>query len=225
MQHVGKGKKLIILSPNLLPFCIYLCGCVSVIQYNILYLKKEHELCKLWSIIIRQIFMKLNRRLSTLTNIVAFVLDFTIPTSWLLMIYSFPVVVQSLSCVQLFATPWTAAHKGSLSFTISQSLLTLTSIESVMPSNHLILCHPLLLLPSIFPSIRVLSSESVLYIGWPKYWCFNFSISASSDYSELISFRIDWSDLLAVQESNSALLHCRQIFLLSKPPGKPIGVR
>ena len=103
--------------------------------------------------------------------------------------------VQSLSCVWLFVTPWTAARQASLSFTISQSLLKLMTIESVMPSNLLILWHPLLFLPSIFPSIRVFSNESPLCIKQPKYW--SFSISASSEYSGLISFRIDWFDLLA----------------------------
>ena len=107
--------------------------------------------------------------------------------------------IQSLSCVQLFVTSWTAAHQASLSITNSQSLLKLRSIESVMPSNHLILCHPLLLSPSIFPSIRVFSNESVLHIRWPKYWSFSFSISPFNEYSGLISFRIDWLDLLAVQ--------------------------
>ena len=99
--------------------------------------------------------------------------------------------VQSLSCVQLFATPWTEARQVSLSITNSQSLLKLMSIKSVMPSNHLNLCHPLLLLPSIFPSIRVFSSESVLCLMWPKYWSFSFSISPSNECSGLISFRID----------------------------------
>ena len=103
--------------------------------------------------------------------------------------------VQSLSRVWLFVTPWTAARQASLSFTTSLNLLKLVSIESMMPSNHLILCHPLLLLPSIFPSIRVFSSESVLHIRWPKYWSFSFSMSPSSEYSGLISFRIDWFDL------------------------------
>ena len=107
--------------------------------------------------------------------------------------------VQLLSCVRLFVTPWTAAHQASLSITHSQSLLKLMFIESVMPSNHLILCHSLLLLPSIFPSIRVFSNESVLPIRWPKYWSFSFSISPSNEYSGLISFRMDWLDLLAVQ--------------------------
>ena len=116
------------------------------------------------------------------------------------------VVVQSLSCVQLFATPWTAAHQTSLSITISLSSLKLMSIESVMPSNHLILCHPLLHLPSIFPSIRVFSKESVLCIRWPKYWSFSFCLSPSSEYSGLISFRIDWLDLLAVQGTLKSLL-------------------
>ena len=109
--------------------------------------------------------------------------------------------VQSLSRVQLFATPGTAACQASLSFTNSWSLLKLMSIESVMPSNHLILCCPLLLLPSIFPSIRVFSNESVLHIRWPKYWRLSFSISSSNEYSGLISFRMDWLDLLAVQET------------------------
>ena len=116
------------------------------------------------------------------------------------------VVVQLLSLVQLFMTPWTAARQASLSFTISQSLLKLMSIESVMPSNHLILCRPLLLLPSILPSIRVFSSKSVLHIGWPKYWSFSFSISPSSEYLGLISFRIDWLDLLAVKGTLRSLL-------------------
>jgi len=98
-----------------------------------------------------------------------------------------------------FAVPWTAAHQSFLSITNSQSLLKLMSIESVMPSNHLILCHPLLLLPSIFPSNRIFSNESVLPIRGPKYWSFSFSINPSSEYSGLISFRIDWLDLLAVQ--------------------------
>ena len=107
--------------------------------------------------------------------------------------------VQSLSCVRLFATPWTAACQASLFITNSQSLLKLVSIESVMPSNHLILCRPLLLLPSIFPSIRVFSDEPVLHIRWPKYCSFSFSISPSNEYSGLISFRMDWLNLLAVQ--------------------------
>ena len=105
--------------------------------------------------------------------------------------------VQSLSCVQLFATPWSTACQASLSN--SWSLLKHMSIELVMPSNHLILCCPLVLLPSIFPSIRVFSNESVLRIRWPKYWSFSFNISPSHEYSGLISFRIDWLDLLAVQ--------------------------
>ena len=107
--------------------------------------------------------------------------------------------VQLLSRVQLFVTPWIAAHQASLSITNSRSLLKLMSIESVMPSNHLILCHPLLLLPSIFPSIRVFSSELALRIRWPKYWSFSFSLSPSNEYSGLISFRLDWFDLLVVQ--------------------------
>ena len=106
--------------------------------------------------------------------------------------------VQLLSHVLLFATPWTAACQASLSFIISWSLLKLMCIESVMRSNHLILCHPLLLLPSVFPQIRVFSNESNLCIRWPKYWSFSFSISPSNEYSELLSFSIDWLDLLAV---------------------------
>ena len=114
--------------------------------------------------------------------------------------------VQSLSHVQLFVTPWTAACHTSLSITNSWSLLKLRSIESVMPSNHLILCHPLLLLPSIVPSIRVFSNESALYIRWPKYWSFSFNISPSNEYSGLISFKMDWLDLLAVQGTLKSLL-------------------
>ena len=109
------------------------------------------------------------------------------------------------SCVQLFATPWTAACQASLSITNFRSLLRLMSIESVMPSNHLILCCPLLLLASVFPSIRVFSNESVLCIRWPKYWSFSFSISPSSEYSGLISLTIDWLDLLAVQGTLKSL--------------------
>ena len=105
-----------------------------------------------------------------------------------------------------YVTPWTAARQASLSITNSRSLPKLKSIESVMPSNHLILCHPLLLPPSIFPSIRVLSSGSALRIRWPKYWSFSFSISPSNKYSELISFRMDWLDLLAVQGTLKSLL-------------------
>ena len=116
------------------------------------------------------------------------------------------VVVQFLSCIQHFATTWTAACQASLSFTISQSLLKLMYIESVMPSNHLILCRSLLFLLSIFPSIRVFSNESGLCIRWPKYWSFSFIISTSNEYSELISFRIDCFDLLAVQGTLKSLL-------------------
>ena len=108
---------------------------------------------------------------------------------------------QSLSHIQLFATPWTAACQAYLSITNSQILLKLMSIELVMPPNHLILCHPLLLPPSIFPSIRVFSNESVLCIRWPKYWHFSFSISPSNEHSGLISFRMGWLDLLAVQRT------------------------
>ena len=104
-----------------------------------------------------------------------------------------------------FCIPWTAARQASLSFTISWSLFKFTFLESVMPSNHLILCHPLLLLPSIFPSIRVYSNESALHIKWPKYWSFSFSISPSNEYSGLTSFRIGWFDLLAVQRTLKSL--------------------
>ena len=114
--------------------------------------------------------------------------------------------VQSLSCVQLFAVPWSAAHQAPLSITNSQSLLKLMSIASVMPSNHLILCHPLLLPPSVFPSIRVFPVDLVLCIRWPKYWSFSFNISPSNEYSGLISFGIDWFDLLAVQGTLKSLL-------------------
>ena len=114
--------------------------------------------------------------------------------------------IQSLSHVQFFATPWTAACQASLSITNYQSLLKLMSIESVMPSNHLILCHPFLLPPSTFLSIRVFSNESVLHIRWPEYWRFSFDISPSNVYSGLISFRMDWLDLLAVQGTPKSLL-------------------
>ena len=136
-------------------------------------------------------------------------------------------------------TPWTAARQVSLSITNSRTLLKLMSIESVMPSHHLILCHPLLLLPSIFPSIRVLSGESVLRIRWPKYWSFSFSISPSNEYSGLISFRMDWLDLLVVQgtlksllqhhNSKASILWCSAFFMvqLSRPymtTGKTIAL-
>ena len=133
------------------------------------------------------------------------------------------VVVQSLSCVQHFVTPWTEACQASLSFTISQSLLKLMSIKLVMSSNHLILCHPLLFLPSIFPS-RVFSRESVLCIRWPKYWSFSFSISPSIKCSGLISFRMDWLNCLAVQgtlksflqhhNSKASILWCSAFFIV-----------
>ena len=133
-------------------------------------------------------------------------------------------VVQWLSCVPLFATPWAAAHQASLSFSLSQSLLKLLSIESVMPSSHLILCHPLLILPSVFPSIRVFSSEEALLVRWPEYWRFSFSISPSNECSELISFRIDWLDLLDVQgtlksvfqhhSSKASILWCSAFFMV-----------
>ena len=132
--------------------------------------------------------------------------------------------VQSLSHVQLFATPWTAACQASLSITNSQSPPKHMSIKLVMPSNHLILCHPLLLLPSIFPSIRVFYNESALRIRWPKYWSFSFSISPSNEYPVLISFRMHWLDLLAVQgtlksllqhhSSKASILQCSAFFIV-----------
>ena len=116
------------------------------------------------------------------------------------------VFIQLLSHVQLFATPWIAAHQASTSVTISRSLLKLMSIKAVMPSNHLILCCPFLLPPSVFPSIRVFSNELALHIRWPKYWSFSFSISPSNEYSGLISFRIDWFSLLAIQGTLKSIL-------------------
>ena len=122
--------------------------------------------------------------------------------------------IHLLSHVQLFAIPWTEVHQASLSITNSRSLLKLMSIESALPSNHLILGHPLLLLPSVFPSIRVFSNESALHIRWPKYWSFSYNISPSNEHSRLISFRIDWLDLLAVQGTLKSLLQHHS----SKPP-------
>ena len=149
------------------------------------------------------------------------------------------IVVQLLSRIRLFVTPWTAACQATLSFTISQSLLKLMSIELVMPSNYLILCHPRLLLPSIFPSIRVFPKESVLHIRWPKYWSFSFNISPSNEHSGLLFFRMDWLDLLAVQgtlksllqhhSSKASILGCSAFFIaqLSHPymnTGKTIAL-
>ena len=114
--------------------------------------------------------------------------------------------VQLLSSARLFATPWISAHQASLSITNSQSLLKHMSIESVMPSNHLILCHPLLLLPPILPNIRVFSNESTRHMRWPKYWSFSFSISPSNEHPGLISFRMHWLDLLAVQGTLKSIL-------------------
>ena len=133
-------------------------------------------------------------------------------------------LVQSLSHVQLFATPWTTARQASLSITNSWRLLKLMSIESVMPSSHLILCRPLLLLPSIFPSIRVFSQDSVLRIRWPKYWSFSFSISPSNEYSGLISFRMDWLDLLVVQGTLKRVLqyHSSKASILQQKVTKKI---
>ena len=126
--------------------------------------------------------------------------------------------VQSLSCVQLFVTPWTATHQASLPITNSRSLLKLMSIEFMRPSNHLALFCPLLLLPSIFPSIRVFSNESALHIRWPKYWSFSFSISPSNEYSGLISFRMDWFELLAIQGTLKNLLQQHSLKALTLWP-------
>ena len=144
----------------------------------------------------------------------------SISSAWLLLAF----VIQLLSHVQLFATPWPTAHQASLSLTISQSLPKLISIESMMPSNHLILCCPLLLLPSIISSVRVFPNELALGIRWPNYWSFNFSISLSSKYSGLISFRIDCFELLAVQgtlrsllqhhSSKASILWCSDFFMV-----------
>ena len=133
-------------------------------------------------------------------------------------------VVQSLSHVRLFAAPKTAARQAYLACTVSRSLLKLMAIESVLPSSHLILYHPLLLLPSVFPSIRVFSNESALHIRWPKYWSFSFSISSSNEHLGLISFRMDWLDLLAVQgtlkslfqhhNSKASVLRCSAFFIV-----------
>ena len=147
--------------------------------------------------------------------------------------------VQSLSHVQHFATPWTTAHQATLSITNSQSLPKLMSIESVIPSNHLTLCCPLRLLPSIFPSVRVFSNESLLHSRWPRYWSFSFCISPSNEHPGLISFRMDWLELLAVQgtlksllqhpSSKASILQCSAFFIvqLSHPymtPGKIIAL-
>ena len=152
--------------------------------------------------------------LSLFINLLKFIhhsdFKFSIPESpiylVLLSIFTLEFSVQLLSCARLFAAPWTAARQASLSISNSRSLLRLMSIESVMPSSHLILCRPLLLLPPIPPSIRLFSIESALRIRWPKYWSFSFSISPSSEHAGLISFRMDWLDLLAVQGTLKSLL-------------------
>ena len=127
--------------------------------------------------------------------------------SWACIFYQFS-SIQSLSSLRLSVTPWTAAHQASLSFTNSRSLLKLKSIKSVMPSDHLILCRPLLLLPSILPSIRVFSNESFLHIRWPKYWTFSFSISPSNEYPGLISFRIGWFDSIGSIGLDKCIITC-----------------
>ena len=137
------------------------------------------------------------------------------------------VTFQLLSCVQLFVTPWAAAYQASLSYAVSRSLLKLMSIESMMPSNHLILCHPHLLLPSVFPSIRVFYNELALHVNWPKYWSFSFNISPSNEYSGMISFRMDWLDLLAVQGTLKGLLQqvpqCSAFFIVQLSPYMTTG--
>ena len=145
-------------------------------------------------------------------------------TDWKSVAISLFSSVQSLSRVQLFMTPWITAHQSSLSITNSRSSPKLMSIESVMPSSNLMLCHPLLLLPSIFPNIRVFSDESVLHIRWPKYWTFSFNIWPSNEYSGSISFRMDWLDLLVVQgtlksllqhhSSEASILRCSDFFIV-----------
>ena len=170
----------------------------------------------LWMLLVRKFFLELQdvsctllncRRENTQMSISGILISWAVWVLWqechLLLLKDVISSVQSLSHVLLFVTPWTAACQASLSITNSRSLLKLTSIESVMPSNHLILCRPLLLLHSIFPSIRVFSNESALRIRWPKYWSFSFSISPSNEYSGLISFRIDWFDgILIIHNSN-----------------------
>ena len=145
-------------------------------------------------------------KIFSITLIISFSYEYTKMQSKEIQTLRYLPSVQSPSCVQLLVTPWTAACQASLSITNSQSLLKLMSIELVMPSNHLIFCHPLLHLPSIFPSIRVFSNVSALRIRWPKYWSFSFSISPSNEYSGLVSFRNDWFDLLAVQGTLKSLL-------------------
>ena len=149
----------------------------------------------------------LEKEMATLSSILAWKIPWTEKPGGLQSRHDFS-SVQLLSCVQLFVTPSIAARKASLSITSSQSLPKLVSIESEMSSNHLILCRPLLLQPSIFPSIRAFSNESVLCIRWPKYWSFSFSISPSSEHSGRISFRMDWVDLLAVEGTLKSLLQC-----------------
>ena len=155
----------------------------------------------MWALPLKKQFLFLNRHKDTLSGSLhnlSLMMTIVLPN-----ISSVSSVDQS--CLTL-CTPWTPAHQASLSITNSPSLLKLMSIALMTPSNHLILCHPLLFLPSVFPSIRVFSNESVLHIRWPKYWSFNFSISPSNKYSGLISFRMDWLDLLVVQGTLKSLL-------------------
>ena len=160
----------------------------SLYGNNFIFLKSEYNKNNLWT-------------LSTTSQFIYYMTVYAYTFTY--MLFS---SVQSLSHVWLFVTPWTAARQASLSITSSWNLLKLMYIKLVMPSNYLILCHPLLLLSSIFSSLRVFSSESVLHIRWPKYWSFNFSISPSNEYSVLMSFRIDWFHLLAVQGNPKSLL-------------------
>ena len=178
----------------------------------------QHQISSIWEAFKFRIAPSVRELLTSNTLICVFRAQDSLVTisNWHLCL----VVVQLLSHVWLFVTPWTVPCQASLSFTISWSLLKLISIESVVPSNYLILCHPLLLLPSIFPSIRVFSNESVLCIRWPKYWSFSFSISPSNEYSGLISFRIDWFDLLALKSllqhhSSKVSILWHSTFLLS----------
>ena len=203
------------LNSNLVSICGPLIASVHVSMYLLLF---SISICLFWMLEISKI------------------LQYVVICDWLLSLSTNFICVlvcissvQLLSRVQLFVTPWTAARQASLSITNSRNLIKLMSIESVMPSNHLILCRPLLLLPSIFPSIRVFSSESALCMRWPKYWSFSFSISPSNEHPGLISFRMDWMDLLEVQgtlksllqhhSSKASILQCSAFYIvqLSQP--------
>ena len=180
----------------------------KVIQTDILYFSIWKIICYLQWLLFRS-----GKLIGKLFSVSFFCITLTpciiLVLSWISMPltkFKVMVVVQSLSCVWLFVIPWTAAYQASLSITNSWSLPKSMCTESVMPSSHLILCRPLLLLPSVFPSIKVFPNQSVLHIRWPEYWSFSFSISPSNEYSGLISFRMDWFDLLAVQGTLKSLL-------------------